>query len=174
MDDATRKEALDKLAAFDPRIGHPVKYIDYSIAEGGQGRRPSATRSAPTIFDWKLQLSRFPKPVDRTLWDMTPQTINAYYDPFTNQITFPAAILQPPFFDPAADPAANYGAIGAVIGHEMGHGFDDEGRKFDATGRAPRLVERRPRRRPIRRAPTGWSPSITVQPLPGRQRQRAS
>ena len=77
---------------------------------------------------------RFPKPVDRSLWGMFPQTVNAYYSPFTNQITFPAAILQAPFFDPAADPAANYGAIGAVIGHEMGHGFDDEGRKFDAKG----------------------------------------
>ena len=85
-------------------------------------------------FDWKLQLERFPKPVDRTLWGMYPQTINAYYNPLANQITFPAAILQPPFFDPNADAAVNYGAIGAVIGHEMGHGFDDEGRKFDPKG----------------------------------------
>jgi endothelin-converting enzyme/putative endopeptidase len=85
-------------------------------------------------FDWKLQLKRFPKPVDRTLWGMYPQTINAYYNPLANQITFPAAILQPPFFDPGADAAANYGAIGAIIGHEMGHGFDDEGRKFDPKG----------------------------------------
>ena len=76
---------------------------------------------------------------------MTPQTINAYYDPTPNQITFPAAILQPPFFDPNADPAVNYGAIGATIGHEMGHGFDDEGRQFDAHGQAPRLVDRRRR-----------------------------
>ncbi|MEA3017556.1 MAG: putative endopeptidase, partial [Sphingomonadales bacterium] len=74
-------------------------------------------------------------PVDRSLWDMSPQTINAYYNPLMNQITFPAAILQPPFFDPNADPAVNYGAIGAVIGHEIGHGFDDQGRQFDATGR---------------------------------------
>src|SRR6185437_15145351 len=73
-------------------------------------------------------------PVDRTLWGMFPQTINAYYNPLANQITFPAAILQPPFFDPNADAAANYGAIGAVIGHEMGHGFDNEGRKFDPKG----------------------------------------
>ena len=85
-------------------------------------------------FDWALSLSRFPKRVDRSLWEMYPQTVNAYYEPFTNQITFPAAILQPPFFDPNADPAANYGAIGAVIGHEMGHGFDNEGRKFDPKG----------------------------------------
>ena len=91
-------------------------------------------RCAPRISTGRFQLRRFPKPVDRSLWEMYPQTVNAYYDPFTNQITFPAAILQPPFFDPNADPAANYGAIGAVIGHEMGHGFDNEGRKFDPKG----------------------------------------
>ena len=86
-------------------------------------------------FQWNLQLSRLPNPVDRSLWAMTPQTINAYYSPLTNQITFPAAILQPPFFNPTADPAVNYGAIGAMIGHEIGHGFDDQGRRFDAQGR---------------------------------------
>jgi putative endopeptidase len=133
MDDATRKEALAKLAAFEPRIGHPVKYIDYSTLKVVNGDALGNALRAED-FGWKLELSRFPKPVDRSLWGMTPQTINAYYDPFNNQITFPAAILQAPFFDPAADPATNYGAIGAVIGHEMGHGFDDEGRKFDAKG----------------------------------------
>ena len=92
----------------------------------------NAIRSAD--FDWKLLLSRFPKPVDRTLWGMLPQTNNAYYDPTQNQITVPAAILQPPYFDPNADPASNYGSIGATIGHEIGHGFDDQGRKFDAHG----------------------------------------
>ena len=86
-------------------------------------------------FGLQLQLARLPKPVDRALWEMTPQTVNAYYNPLMNQITFPAAILQPPFFDPAPDPAVNYGAIGAVIGHEIGHGFDDQGRQFDASGR---------------------------------------
>ena len=95
---------------------------------------PLANAVAAGNFQWKLQLSRFPLPVDRSLWSMTPQTVNAYYSPLSNQITFPAAILQPPFFDPAADPAVNYGAIGAIIGHEMGHGFDDQGRKFDASG----------------------------------------
>ena len=133
MDNATRKEALAKLAAFEPRIGHPVNYVDYSSLKVVKGDTLGNALRAQD-FQWKLDLSRFPKPVDRTLWGMTPQTINAYYDPFNNQITFPAAILQAPFFDPAADPAANYGAIGAVIGHEMGHGFDDEGRKFDAKG----------------------------------------
>ena len=134
MDETTRKAALEKLAAFEPRIGHPVKYIDYSSMKVVKGQ-PLANAMAAADFDWKLQLKRFPKPVDRTLWGMYPQTINAYYNPLANQITFPAAILQPPFFDPNADPAANYGAIGAVIGHEMGHGFDNEGRKFDPTGK---------------------------------------
>ena len=133
MDEATRREALAKLAAFEPRIGHPVKYIDYSTMKVVRGDAfGNAIRAED--FQWKLQLKRFPKPVDRTLWGMTPQTINAYYNRSVNQITFPAAILQAPFFDPAADPAVNYGAIGAVIGHEMGHGFDDQGRKFDAKG----------------------------------------
>jgi endothelin-converting enzyme/putative endopeptidase len=133
MDAETRKAALEKLAAFEPRIGHPVKYIDYSSMKVVKGD-PLGNAMRAAQFDWDLELSRFPKPVDRTLWGMYPQTINAYYNPLANQITFPAAILQPPFFDPNADPAANYGAIGAVIGHEMGHGFDDEGRKFDPKG----------------------------------------
>jgi putative endopeptidase len=133
MDEATRKAALEKLAAFEPRIGHPVKYIDYSSMNVVKGN-PLANAMAAADFEYKLELKRFPKPVDRTLWGMFPQTINAYYNPLANQITFPAAILQPPFFDPNADAAANYGAIGAVIGHEMGHGFDNEGRKFDPHG----------------------------------------
>ena len=134
MDDATRKQALAKLAAFEPRIGHPVKYIDYSSLQVDRGDLFGNAIRADQ-FDWNLQLSRLGKPVDRTLWDMTPQTINAYYNPLANQITFPAAILQPPFFDPNADPAVNYGAIGAVIGHEMGHGFDDQGSQFGPTGK---------------------------------------
>jgi putative endopeptidase len=134
MDDTTRQAALVKLAAFEPRIGHPVKYIDYSSMKVVKGN-PLANSMAAADFAWKLQLKRFPKPVDRTLWGMFPQTINAYYNPLANQITFPAAILQPPFFDPNADAAANYGAIGAVIGHEMGHGFDNQGRKFDPKGK---------------------------------------
>jgi len=134
MDSGTKQRALEKLATFDPRIGHPVKYIDYSPLEVKRDDLlGNAIRSAD--FDWKLLLSRFPKPVDRTLWDMLPQTNNAYYDPTQNQITFPAAILQPPYFDANADPASNYGSIGATIGHEIGHGFDDQGRKFDAHGR---------------------------------------
>jgi endothelin-converting enzyme/putative endopeptidase len=133
MDAPTRRQALAKLDAFDPRIGHPVKYIDYSALEVKRGELiGNAIRSSD--FQWKLLLSRYPRPVDRTLWDMLPQTNNAYYDPTQNQITFPAAILQPPYFDPNADAASNYGSIGATIGHEIGHGFDDQGRKFDAKG----------------------------------------
>jgi endothelin-converting enzyme/putative endopeptidase len=133
MDEPTRKEALAKLASFDPRTGHPVKYIDYSSL---QVKRDDLLGNAMRSdkFDWDLLLSRYPKPVDRTLWGMLPQTNNAYYDPTQNQITFPAAILQPPYFDPKADPASNYGSIGATIGHEIGHGFDDQGRKFNAAG----------------------------------------
>ena len=135
MDEATRKEALTKLAAFDPRIGHPAKYIDYSSFKVSR-TDPLANAMASANFQWRLQLSRLGKPVDRSLWEMTPQTVNAYYDPTLNQVTVPAAILQPPFFDPHADPAVNYAETGATtIGHEMGHGFDDEGRQFDAQGR---------------------------------------
>jgi putative endopeptidase len=134
MDDATRKEALAKLASFDPRIGHPSKYVDYSSMTVKRGDVLGNAIAAQN-FEWNLELSRLPNPVDRSLWGMTPQTNNAYYDPTQNQITFPAAILQPPYFDPNADPAANYGSIGATIGHEIGHGFDDQGRQFDASGK---------------------------------------
>jgi endothelin-converting enzyme/putative endopeptidase len=134
MDAATRKGALAKLASFDPRLGHPRKYIDYSsLVVKRDDIFGNVMRSEQ--FDWNLQLKRYPKPVDRGLWDMLPQTNNAYYDPTKNQITFPAAILQPPYFDPNADPASNYGSIGATIGHEIGHGFDDQGRLFDPIGR---------------------------------------
>jgi endothelin-converting enzyme/putative endopeptidase len=135
MDPATRRAALEKLASFDPRIGHPVKWIDYSSLKISP-TDPLANAIATEKFQWDYQLKLFPHPVDRTLWFMTPQTVNAYYDPTMNQITVPAAILQPPFFDANADPAVNYAETGATtIGHEMGHGFDDEGRQFDAKGR---------------------------------------
>ena len=135
MDEATRKAALVKLAAFDPRIGHPVKWIDYSSFKVDRGDA-LANEVESENFQWRFQLEHFPNPVDRTLWGMTPQTVNAEYDPTLNQITVPAAILQPPFFDANADPAVNYAETGATtLGHEMGHGFDDEGRQFDAQGR---------------------------------------
>lgn len=134
MDAKTKAAALAKLDKFDPRIGHPVKYIDYASLKIDRGDLlGNAMRSGD--FQHQLDLDRLTKPVDRSLWDMTPQTVNAYYNPLSNQITFPAAILQPPFFDPKADAAVNYGAIGAVIGHEIGHGFDDQGSLFDGTGK---------------------------------------
>jgi putative endopeptidase len=134
MDDATRAAALAKLDTFEPRIGHPEVWIDYSSYRVDRGDLlGNMVRAAE--FNWNLQLSRLPNPVDRRLWGMNAQIINASYNPLQNQITFPAGILQPPFFDPNADPAVNYGAIGAVIGHEIGHGFDDQGRRFDPQGR---------------------------------------
>ena len=134
MDDATKEQARAKLAAFDPRVGYPTTWTDYDALKISRGDLLGNAQRAGK-FAWDLQLLRLGKPVDRALWELTPQVVNAYYNPLMNQITFPAAILQPPYFDPAADPAVNYGAIGAIIGHEIGHGFDDRGRQFDATGR---------------------------------------
>jgi putative endopeptidase len=134
MDDKTRIEALKKLGTFDPRIGYPSKWRDYSAYAVEKGKHLENVKNG-RAFEWKRQVGRLGHPVDRTEWDMNPQTVNAQYNPLLNQITFPAAILQAPFFDPNADPAVNYGAIGAVIGHEIGHGFDDQGREFDDTGK---------------------------------------
>jgi predicted metalloendopeptidase len=133
MTPATRKVALQKLAAFHPKIGYPDKWRDYSDLEVRPGDAfGNATRAA--AFDWQRQLRRLGGATDRGEWGMTPQTINAYYNPTFNEVVFPAAILQPPFFDPNADAAVNYGGVGGVIGHEMGHGFDDQGAKSDARG----------------------------------------
>jgi len=129
----TKKVALEKLAAFRPKIGYPDKWRDYSALEvRADDAFGNATRAR--VFEWNRQLSRLGKPTDREEWEMTPQTVNAYYNPVFNEIVFPAAILQAPYFDPNADPAINYGTIGGVIGHEMGHGFDDQGSKSDAKG----------------------------------------
>ncbi len=133
MDEPTRKEALAKLAAFEPRIGYPDKWRDYTALTIEPGKLFENVKAAQ-LFEWNRRVARLNQPVDRSEWDMRPYTVNAYYDPLMNQITFPAAILQPPFFDPNADPAVNYGGIGAVIGHEIGHGFDDQGSKFDGKG----------------------------------------
>jgi predicted metalloendopeptidase len=134
MDDKTRAEAQKKLASFEPRIGYPSKWRDYGAYRVDESSLFENVRRG-RAFDWQRRVARLGGPVDRTEWGMNPQTVNAQYSPLMNQITFPAAILQPPFFDPAADPAVNYGAIGAVIGHEMGHGFDDRGREYDEAGR---------------------------------------
>lgn len=133
MSAETKARAQEKLAKFTPKIGYPEKWRDYSALEVIDGDAyGNAARAA--AFEWAYEVSRLDKPVDRTEWGMTPQTVNAYYSPTRNEIVFPAAILQAPFFDPLADPAVNYGAIGAVIGHEIGHGFDDQGRKSDGDG----------------------------------------
>jgi len=133
MDPATRAKARIKLAAFTPKIGYPTKWRDYSSLTVTLGDLLGNARRADA-FEYDRDLGKIGKPVDRTEWGMTPQTVNAYANPAMNEIVFPAAILQPPFFDAAADPAVNYGAIGAVIGHELSHHFDDQGRKFDAAG----------------------------------------
>jgi len=133
MSEETKKRALIKLDKFTPKIGYPDKWRDYSKFEvRGDDLIGNVRREA--AFDWNYTWSKLGKPVDRSEWGMTPQTVNAYYNPTKNEIVFPAAILQPPFFDMAADDAANYGGIGAVIGHEIGHGFDDQGAKFDGDG----------------------------------------
>ena len=133
MSAATRKVALEKLAAFRPKIGYPDQWRDYSAL---QVRKDDAlgNETRAIVFEWNRELKRIDQPTDRGEWHMTPQTINAYYNPVFNEVVFPAAILQPPYFDPHADAAVNYGAIGGVIGHEMGHGFDDQGSKSDAKG----------------------------------------
>jgi len=133
MGPATRKQALAKLAAFTRKIGYPDKWRDYSDYAVDRGQY-ALNQMRGAQFEFKRDLNKIGKPVDRTEWDMTPPTVNAYYNPEMNEIVFPAGILQPPFFDRNADDASNYGAMGAVIGHEMTHGFDDEGRKFDAQG----------------------------------------
>ena len=133
MTAATKKVALEKLAAFRPKIGYPDRWRDYSALEVKAGDA-FGNVSRGVAFEWQRQLRRLSGPTDRDEWGMTPQTVNAYYNPTFNEVVFPAAILQPPFFDPNADAAVNYGGIGGVIGHEMGHGFDDQGAKSDARG----------------------------------------
>lgn len=134
MGEETKVKALAKLDTFNPKIGYPVKWRDYSALVVdptdlvGNVRRSNA-------FDLDHELAKIGQPIDRDEWFMTPQTVNAYYNPGMNEIVFPAAILQPPFFDPEADDAVNYGGIGGVIGHEIGHGFDDQGSKYDGAGR---------------------------------------
>ena len=133
MGPETKKQAQEKLAKFTPKIGYPNKWRDYSKLEI---KKDDLVGNMIRAFEHEnnYQLGKAGKPIDPEQWGMTPQTINAYYNPVRNEIVFPAAILQPPFFNLDAEDAANYGGIGAVIGHEMGHGFDDQGRRYDATG----------------------------------------
>lgn len=134
MTPETRERALEKLAKFTPKIGYPERWRDYSSLEIAAGDLLANVQAAGE-FEFARELKKIGSPIDRDEWFMTPQTVNAYYNPGFNEIVFPAAILQFPFFDAGRDAAANYGAIGAVIGHEIGHGFDDQGSRFDGDGR---------------------------------------
>ncbi|WP_266169491.1 M13 family metallopeptidase [Dyella subtropica] len=133
MSDATKQKALEKWASFTPKIGYPDQWRDWSGLQVKQGDYFGNVMAAAK-FNYDYRVAKIGKPVDRREWGMTPQTVNAYYNSQKNEIVFPAAILQPPFFDAKVDDALNYGGIGAVIGHEMGHGYDDQGSKFDAQG----------------------------------------
>lgn len=133
MSPQTKQKAQEKLAKFTPKIGYPVKWRDYSGLRVEKADLVGNVIRAQT-FEYGRNLNKLGKPVDRDEWSMTPQTINAYYNPEMNEIVFPAAILQPPFFNPKADDAVNYGAVGGVIGHEISHGFDDQGSQYDGDG----------------------------------------
>ncbi|MFZ8888410.1 MAG: M13 family metallopeptidase [Aquiluna sp.] len=134
MTDETKQKALTKLSKFTPKIGYPVRWKDYSSIKIS---RDHLIENVKAVSRWEFDYhaGKIGSPIDRDEWHMTPQTVNAYYNPGLNEIVFPAAILQPPFFSPEADPAENFGGIGAVIGHEIGHGFDDQGSKYDGDGR---------------------------------------
>ncbi len=133
MGPETKARAIEKLARFNVKIGYPSEWRDYSKLQIREGDLVGNSERAAK-FEWARDVARLNKPVDKKEWGMTPQTVNAYYQATKNEVVFPAAILQPPFFDPKADMAVNYGGIGAVIGHEITHGFDDQGRKSDGTG----------------------------------------
>ena len=134
MSDSTKAKAQEKLSSFTVKIGYPDKWKDYSTLEIDPSKSYYENLNAASQWYIKDNLDKLGKPVDKSLWGMTPQTVNAYYNPTTNEICFPAGILQPPFYNPDADDAVNYGAIGVVISHEMTHGFDDQGRLFDKDG----------------------------------------
>ena len=134
MGDETKVKAHEKLDNFTVKIGYPDVWKDYSTLDIDPDKSYYENILAARAWSVADNLSKLGKPTDRTEWGMSPQTVNAYYNPSTNEICFPAAILQPPFFNPDADEAVNYGGIGVVIGHEMSHGFDDQGRLFDSKG----------------------------------------
>ena len=147
MSPETKKKALEKWAAFTPKIGYPDKWRRLGPAWTTSRDSYIGNVLAANEFNYKWQMGKIGKPVDKTEWGMSPQTVNAYYNPLQNEIVFPAAILQPPFFDPKADDALNYGGIGAVIGHEMIHGYDDQGSRFGPERQLRGTGGRRPTRR---------------------------
>lgn len=134
LGEETKAKALEKLSKFTPMIGYTERWRDYTAFDVHADAGLVANMQAAALYEWGFQLSKAGKPVDKGEWLMNPQTVNAYYEPSMNVIVFPAAILQPPFFNPVAEDAANYGGIGAVIGHEIGHGFDDQGAQYDGDG----------------------------------------
>ena len=134
LGEETKAKALEKLSKFTPMIGYTERWRDYTAFDVHANAGLVANMQAAALYEWGFQLSKAGKPVDKGEWLMNPQTVNAYYEPSMNVIVFPAAILQPPFFNPDAEDAANYGGIGAVIGHEIGHGFDDQGAQYDGDG----------------------------------------
>jgi putative endopeptidase len=134
MSDSTQLKAIEKLDKFTVKIGYPDKWEDYSDLKVNADNSFYKNMVAVSTWSYQEDLSKIGEPVDKTEWGMSPQTVNAYFNPFYNEIVFPAAILQPPFYDYEADAAVNYGGIGAVIGHEISHAFDDSGARFDAEG----------------------------------------
>jgi putative endopeptidase len=166
MTPATKQKALEKIRRFTPKVGYPDRWRDYSaltIVPGELVRDATNT----VVFEWNRELKRIDTVVDRGEWDMTPPTNNAYYNPTLNEIVFPAGILQPPYFDPNADDAVNYGEIGATIGHEISHGFDDQGSKYDATGRLNNWWTAEDRRNFDARTAALAKQYDQYQPLPG-------
>ncbi len=166
MGEQTRQKALQKLALFTPKIGYPERWRDYSKL---QIRRDDLLGNVleANAFEYDRNIAKLGKPVDRNEWEMTPQTVNAYYHPNKNEIVFPAAILQPPFFNALADDAVNYGAIGAVIGHEIGHGFDDQGSKYDGEGNLISWWTRNDRKKFEAKAQQLIEQYSKYEPLPG-------
>ncbi len=162
----TKQKALAKLATFDPKIGYPDKWRDYLKLEIKRDDLVGNMQRA-AAFELDRNLNKLGKPVDRTEWLMTPQTVNAYYNPGKNEIVFPAAILQPPFFNMQADDAVNYGGIGAVIGHEIGHGFDDQGSKWDGLGNLSEWWTEADRTEFDKRGAALATQYDTYEPLPG-------
>jgi predicted metalloendopeptidase len=166
MSEETKQQALVKLGKFTPKIGYPNNWRDYSsLTIAGDDLVGNLMRSA--AFEHDYQIGKLGKPIDRDEWFMTPQTVNAYYNPGMNEIVFPAAILQPPFFNAAADDAVNYGGIGAVIGHEIGHGFDDQGSKYDGTGQLRSWWTDEDRRRFEERTRSLIAQYSEYEPIPG-------
>src|SRR5690606_24592936 len=166
MSPATRARAQEKLAKFTPKIGYPDVWKDYSDLVIERGDHMGNLRRA-IAWNWQQDVDKLGGPIDRTEWGMTPQTVNAYYSPTKNEIVFPAARLQPPFFQLNADDAINYGAVGGVIGHEISHGFDDKGSQYDGNGNLANWWTDADREKFEERTKTLVGQFNTYEPLPG-------